>query len=62
MEYFGFAVAQEVDRDDAIAPLGQVARQRRMHLLGEQQAVDEHAGPGALAVLRVGKTVTLVCK
>ena len=51
------AVAEQVERDDAVAALGERARQRRVHALAEQQAVDEHGHPRALAVDRVGEPV-----
>ena len=41
----GFAVAEEVDGDDAVAERGEVARERAVHLLGEQQPVDQDQRP-----------------
>ena len=41
----GFAVAEQVDRDHAVAARREVFGQRPVHLLGEQQPVDEDQRP-----------------
>ena len=54
------AVAEQVERDDAVAARGERLRQRHVHLLREQQAVDEDGRPLALAVDRVGEPAAVV--
>ena len=54
------AVAEQVERDDAVAARGEAARERLVHALAEQQAVQEHGHPRALAVDRVGQAAPFV--
>ena len=53
----GGPVAEEVERDDPVPVRGEIAGQRRLHLLREQQGRHQHGGAGSLAVDRVGELV-----
>ena len=55
-------VAQQVERDHAVAALGEAARERLVHALAEQQAVQEHDDARALAVVRVGQRSPFVAE
>jgi len=55
-------VAQQVERHDQVAALGQRARQRDVHALAEQQAVEEHRDARALAVHAVGQLAALAAE
>ncbi len=46
-------VAERIERDDAVAPPGQLAGQRGLHLLREQQTGQEDGGAITLSVGRV---------
>ena len=50
-------VAEEVERKDPVPALGELARERAVHLLRQEQAVDEHARARPLAIARVGQAV-----
>ena len=54
------AVAEQVERDDAVAALGERARERDVHPLVEQQPVQQHRHPRAVAVLAVGERAPVV--
>ena len=56
------AVTEQVERDDAVAALGQGRGERLVHLLRQQQPVDEHAGARPLPVDRVGQAVARVAE
>ena len=51
------AVAEQVERDDAVAALGERLRELGVHALVEQQAVHQHGHARALAVGGVGEPV-----
>ena len=55
----GLAVAEQVERDDAVPALGERLRQRLVHALGEQQAVQQDRQARALAVDRVGQPLAV---
>ena len=50
----------QVERDDPVPALGQGPRERHVHALAEQQAVQQHGDPRALAVDLVGHPAVLV--
>ena len=52
-------MAEQVERHDAVPALRQRARQRLVHALVEQQAVQQHGQPRALAVDRVGQPLAV---
>ena len=53
-------MAEQVERDDAVALAGQRTRQRAVHLLREQQPVEQDGRARTLAVDGVGEAATLV--
>ena len=55
----GLAVAEQVERHDAVAALGERPRQRLVHALAQQQPVQEHRHARALAVDLVGQPAVL---
>ena len=55
-------VAEEVERDHAVAALGEAARERLVHALAEQQTVQEYDDARALAVVRVGQLSPFVAE
>jgi hypothetical protein len=55
----GLPVPEQVDRDDAVPPVGERLRQLGVHPLAEQQAVDEHGHPRPLAVAGVRQPVAV---
>jgi hypothetical protein len=56
----GRAVPEQVERHHPMPAPGQRARQRLVHSLAEQQAVEQHDHPRALAVARVGEPLAAV--
>ena len=54
------AVAEQVERHDAVAALGQGAGEADVHALAEQQAVEQDRHPRALAVDPVGQLAAVV--
>ena len=55
-------MAQRVERDHPVSPPRQVAGQRRLHLLREQQPRGQHGHPRPLAVDGVGEPLTVVAE
>jgi hypothetical protein len=53
-------VAEEIERDDAVAALGQIAGEGEMHALGEQQAVEKDDRTLPRTVLCIGQVVSVV--
>ena len=55
-------MAEQVDRDDVVAALGERPRERLVHALRQQQAVDEHDRAGTGAILRIGDALPGMAK
>src|ERR1019366_179081 len=53
-------VAEWIERDDPVAPAGELAREGELHRLGQEQSWEQDRGLRTLAVLGVGEAVALV--
>ena len=55
-------VTEQVERHHPVAALGQGARQRAVHLLRQQQRVDQDARARTVSVDRVGQAAAFVAE